>query len=198
MTLAELLASAAALHPVLSSSSNPEALNVGTRLQVSARHVSAAQFGARFFGDPTQVAPLTDSATAQTAAMMLVFGCGQASIDLCASSLLRWQGILPKQGRDHDFGDLTRQVSTGAVTLAPKQRRWYDTILSQPDGQQLTTFRDAIVHRVIRQDARVGGFPRTSIAPSTSTSGIEEASILLQRIAAFAEARWREFWSAFA
>ena len=80
--------------------------------------VSAARLGAQMF---------TGDATKQTAALVLVFGSGQTSLDLCATCLLRWHHRRPSDGKEHDSGDLRRLVSNPTpqpFNLTDAQRAW--------------------------------------------------------------------------
>ena len=155
MSLQTLLEAAAPTRERLRSSGNPESTNVETRLDVSARHVAAARLGAELFNGPSSLAVLADRATVQTGALLMVFGSGQTSIDLCATALLRWLGDVPRSGREHDFEDLRRRTTDGRISLANGEQQWFDAIAMSVSGKELTDFRHAIIHRVVRQDVRV-------------------------------------------
>lgn len=197
MNLQTLLRGAEPIRQKLRSSGNPESTNVETRLDVSARHVAAARLGSELFNQPTVLGAHADGATVQTGALLMVFGSGQASIDLCATALLRWFGDIPPAGREHDFEDLRRRVTDGRTSLNQGERRWFDTVATSATGAELTDFRHAIIHRVVRQDVRVvtGGTHSTIISPTTGSAGTEEADITLDRVATFVEERWWEFWN---
>ena len=155
MSLQTLLEAAAPTRERLRSSGNPESTNVETRLDVSARHVAAARLGAELFDGPSSLAVLADGATVQTGALLMVFGSGQTSVDLCATALLRWLGDLPRSGREHDFEDMRRRITDGRISLFKGEQQWFDAIATSAPGQELTDFRHAIIHRVVRQDVRV-------------------------------------------
>ncbi|MDF1597863.1 MAG: hypothetical protein P1T08_17420 [Acidimicrobiia bacterium] len=196
MSLQALLASATPIRHKLRSSGNPESTNVETRLDVSARHVAATRLGAELFDSPGALGVFADGATVQTGALLMAFGSGQTSIDLCATALLRWLGAVPPPGREHDFGDLRQRVEDGRVRLTKDEQSWFDAIATSNTGGQLTDLRHAIIHRVVRQDVRVviGGNHSTTISPSTASAGTEEANITLNRVAKFVEDRWHDFW----
>jgi hypothetical protein len=196
MSLQTLLKAAEPIRAKLRSSGNPESTNVETRLDVSARHVAAARLGAELFDCPSALSVLSDGATVQTGALLMVFGSGQTSIDLCATALLRWLGDVPRVGREHDFEDLRRRVKDGRTSLTKGEQQWFDAVATSATGGELTDFRHAIVHRVVRQDVRVviGETHSTIISPSTASAGTEEAYTTLDRLATFVEDRWQEFW----
>ena len=187
MSLENLLREVDSVREAIRSSTNPEKTNVETRLDVSARHVCAARLGVDLFDNPASLALLADGATVQTGALLLVFGSGQASIDLCATALLRWLGELPPAGKEHDYRDLRELVAAGSVSLNVPQQRRFDGVKSSPDGQRL-------VYRIVRQDVVVGGDPSVMIAPRAGAPGTEEARDLLARLASFVERRWQQFW----
>lgn len=84
---------------------------------------------------------------------MLTFASGKTSIDLCATALLRWLGHRPTQpDREHDFGALGRRLSNRSVKVSSRQRNWFDAVEGSDDRKKLKGFRDALVHRVVRQD----------------------------------------------
>jgi hypothetical protein len=191
--LEDLLKAAGPARQMIRSSGNPQAHDVETLLDVSARNVSAARLGVQLFDDPSSVGDPGDSATAETGAMLMVFGGGQTSVDLCASAFLRWRGHpRTEANREHDFGNLKHLVKTLGVQLGTSSD-WFDAVRSSTDGKQLVNFRHAILHRLVVQNATVGAVRSTTI---TWTKGEppEEASVLLDRLASFAEERWREFW----
>lgn len=196
MSLQTLLNAATPIRHNLRSSGNPESTNVETRLDVSARHVAAARLGAEMFDSPSALSVLADGATVQTGALLMVFGSGQTSIDLCATALLRWLGDVPPAGREHDFEDLRRRVKDGRTSLTKSEQQWFDAVATSATGGELTDLRHAIIHRVVRQDVRVviGGTHSTIISPSTASAGTEEAYTTLDRVATFVEDRWRDFW----
>jgi hypothetical protein len=195
MSLESLLEEVASVREAIRSSTNPEKLNVETRMDVSARHVSAAWLGVELFGNPQWLAVSADEATVQTGALLLVFGSGKASVDPCATALLRWSGVLPREGREHDFRDLQRLAADGTVSLSGSQRRWFDAVETSPEGRELLDFRHAIIHRIVRQDVAVGGSSMVMIAPSTGAPGTEDGHNVLTRAASFVEQRWKQFWS---
>lgn len=196
MSLQTLLDAAKPIRQKLRSSGNPESTNVETRLDVSARHVAAARLGAELFNSPSALGVLADGATVRTGALLMVFGSGQTSIDLCATALLRWLGDLPPAGREHDFEDLRRRVLGGRTSLTKSEQEWFDVVATSTTGGELTDLRHAVIHRVVRQDVRVviGGTHSTTISPSTAAAGTEEATITLDRVATFVEDRWHDFW----
>ena len=196
MSLQRLLSAATPTREKLRSSGNPESTNVETRLDVSARHVAAACLGVELFDSPSSLSLLADGVTVQTGALLMVFGNGQTSIDLCSTALLRWLGDVPQPGREHDFEDLRRRITDGRISLTKDEQQWFDAIATSNTGAELTDFRHAIIHRVVRQDVKVviGGTHSTTISPTTPAAGTEEAYIKLDRIAKFVEDRWREFW----
>jgi hypothetical protein len=201
MLLNNLLASAEPALKRIRESGNDQAALVGTRLHVGARHVSAAKLGASLFDTTEMLASVASSATVQTAGLLMVFGSGQTSIDLCATALLRWQGVLPGEGREHDFGTLKRQVERGLVRLTPEERAWFDTIADTAVGRELVAFRDTIIHKVLSQSATVnvgGSRPSYTLSTSTAVPGTEEAKDTLQRHTAFVEESWRQIVAAIA
>lgn len=199
MTLQSLLDWAKPVADRIRESGNAEATNVGTRLHASARHVASARLGAELFMNPNLLAE-PSSATVQTGGLMMTFGSGQTSLDLCASALLRWIGDVPKVGRDHDFGNLRERVRGGSVCLpAGGIQSWYDSVDQSDSGADLRDFRDAIIHRIVGQGviARPGGQHSYFLSPSTGEARTEEASVMLTRFVVFTEDRWRQFWEAF-
>lgn len=168
-----------------SAEGNPQADLIAARLGFAAHLVSAAHFGASLITDPIQHQPV--------AAAVLVFGCGQTTIDLCATCLLRWHGKPPRPGKEWDFAQLSTGV--GNLPLTPAQRAWYDNVALSPDAAELLDFRHAVIHRILRIDARVTPGVSSSMlfSPSTDAVGTERAEDQLPRIAAFVEATWREF-----
>ena len=70
---------------------------------------------------------------------------------------------------------------------------WFDQIAETDVGQELVTFRDTIIHKVLSQSAtvRMGGRPSYTLSTSTAVPGAEEAIDTLQRHTAFVEERWR-------
>jgi hypothetical protein len=198
MSLTDLLISVEPVRDRLRLSHNPESENVELLLDASTRHVAVARFGVDLFNDPNPVASLADRATAQKGALLLVFAGGRASIDLCASALLRWHGLVPQPERQHDFTYLRN--ATGRIRLADNERSWYEAINQSNRGTDLTAFRDATVHRVVRQDTAVviGGEHSTYLSPFLAVPGSEEAREQLDGLATFVEERWSEFWRSFA
>ena len=197
--LEELLNWSKPISERIRASGNPEATNVETRLQISARHVAASKLGVSLFDQPESLSVWARGATVQTAALMMVFGNGQTSIDLCASSLLRWHGHAPKPGRDYDFTDLQRLIGDGHLSLNAREAAWVDGVGESQTGTDLLDFRHAIIHRVVSQSATVtlgGGGPSYTISASTAQAGMEEGVDTLGRAAQFAEERWRQFWEA--
>jgi hypothetical protein len=173
----------------LKANSHPQATYIEVRLHQAARLVSAAHFGADLFENPTIHEP--------TAAMVLVFASGQTSIDLCATALLRWHGDLPPEGQEWSFSQLRKKAST--LKLSDAQEAWYHELTTSAEAADLTDFRHAIVHRVVRMDATVrpGPTPNTvTISPSTSSAGTGNAALTLRRTASYVEDRWREFVAA--
>ncbi len=198
MILAELLEWAKPVRERIRASENSEAVNVETRLDISARHVAASRLGEVLYEHPEALAVWASGATVQTAALMMVFANGQTSIDLCATALLRWHGDLPRPGFEHDFGDLQRRLADGRVTVSTDQREWFKAVAESDAGAELLDFRHAILHRVVGQSATVrpGGQHSYTISPTTAQPGNEEATVTLGRLAQFAEDRWHQFWQA--
>lgn len=182
---------------------SPATLKPMVFLDLSTRHVSAANLGPSLFQaarNPPVTGPLAvDGATIETAALVVVFAAGKTSIDMCSTALLRWHGDVPtRSDREHDFADLKKKVKAKQLILSPPLRKWFGAV-QQLDGKKLIGFRDAVIHRYVRQDVEVviGGSHAVSLAPSGSLPGAaEDAAVLLPRIALFAEDRWRQFWAA--
>lgn len=191
-----LLQSVAPVRANIREANNPQGHWVETYLDLSARHVVASTLGVGLYVDPTIVGTLADPASIQTAALMIVFGNGQASMDQCATSLLRWNGRLPDEDREHDVGDLKKEIKNKNIKLNQRQQDWFQKVISDK-GEKFIEFRHAITHRHIRQDATVGGSSRQTISPDPGSSGHGEAAKVLHDRALFVEERWREFWHAF-
>jgi hypothetical protein len=189
----DLLGSIGPVVEALGRSAHPQAPYLQVRLVTSARNVVAAQLGAYLYEQPATVP--TDSASTQTAAMMLVFGCGQASIDLCASCLMRWKHQVRSDG-EWDFGQLRNWVTKNRHRLSVAEASWFDAVDGSAEGKELEDFRHAVIHRVVRQDVNVGGYPLTTIAASTAAPGTDDTRAVLGRTVRFVEARWRDFWPA--
>ena len=120
---------------MIRASDNQEGVNIGTRLDVSARHVVVARLGADLHADPRTLAEIASEGVVQTTvAPLMVYGSGQTSIDLCASALLLWHGDLPKRTPGHDFGDLRWRVARDEpkVKLTKGQQDWFDAIDGSP------------------------------------------------------------------
>jgi hypothetical protein len=180
----------------IASSNNPEAQEVATLLDVSATNVSVASLGVRMFKDPSSFAEPGDSATPQKAAMLMVFGGGKTSIDLCASALLRWRGVVSgDQKREPDLHRLNQEIKKGFGLAS--STKWYDEVMSA-DGQRLVKFRHANAHRYIIQSVTVTpGAAQPHLATIASARGEphEDMGTLLERLAGLSEELWIEFWA---
>ncbi len=201
MPLNSLLSSAEPSLKRIRESGNDQAAFVETRLHVAARHVSGAKLGVSLFDTPELLASVASPATVQTAGLLMVFGSGQTSIDLCASALLRWQGVLPDEGREHDFGNLKSKVDRGLPRLSPEERVWFDKIADTEIGRELVAFRDTIIHKILSQSATVhmgDGRPSYTLSTSTAVPGTEAATDTLQRHTAFVEESWSQIVEAIA
>ncbi len=192
-----LLQSAAPVRARIRAAGNDQGHRVETYLDISARHVVASRLGAGLYAEPTIVGILADPGSVETAALVLVFGSGQASMDLCATSLLRWNGIEPPKNKEFDVGELSTKIKKGLIGLSPPQRAWFDQVVDSPRGKQFGKFRAASIHRLVRQDVTVGGLPRQTISHDPGSPGDKEAAELLDDHASFVEERWREFWNVF-
>jgi hypothetical protein len=195
MELEELLASVHSTSERLRVSEHPEKLAVASRLGVSAQHVAASRLGATLYEDP-QLLDSQNGVVVRNGALVMVFGCGLASVDLCASALLRWAGHPPSKN-DHDFEDLRRMVKEDDVALTSPEMKWYESVLGTREGKDLRDFRHAVVHRVIRRDINVvvHGPTTTKLSPDVSRPGHVDDVELTDRTAGFVEARWKEFWT---
>jgi hypothetical protein len=100
----------------------------------------------------------------------------------------------PASGPEWDFGDLRKRINSLPLTVA--ERAWYEDLAASSQTEELTNFREAIIHRVVRIHATVrpGCGPNTmTISPSTEAAGTEDAGLVLDRAAAFVEEHWRQF-----
>ena len=199
MSLADLLEWVEPQRKRIHVSANPEATNIDTRLQVSARHVAASRLGVLLFDTPETLAIWESGATVQIAGLMTALGSAQTSIDLCATALLRWHGHIPPENREWDFNNLLDRLADGRVSLTTNEQEWVDVIDHSEEWEELTNLRNAIIHRIVSQSATVrpGGQHTYTISPSTTQPpGPEEARVTLDRLVQFAEERWRQFWAA--
>ena len=105
--LSDLLAFGAPAITRIRSSGNAQSSDIQTRLHVAARHVASSRLGAELFKQPELLEPR--GATVETAALVMVFGSGQTSIDLCAASVLRWHGNVPSRN-EYDFRSLRKAI----------------------------------------------------------------------------------------
>ena len=86
------------------------------------------------------------------------------------------------------------------LRLTPSQRAWYDELATSTQAAEILDFRHAIIHRVVRIDATVspGVSSVMTISSSTAHPGSQDAVQQLHAVAAYVEARWREFIPALA
>jgi hypothetical protein len=202
MKISELFRAAEPARQTIRATGKSYAHAIETCLDVSARHAISSRLGVDLYADPSRVEDLADSASTQTAAQTLVAASGLASIDLSASAYLRLKGRQPPAGEEHDFGKLRRLVEAGKLSLSGGVLDWFDAVASSEDGKLLEGLRHAAIHRVVRQDATVGGVrTRHTIAPATADGseadiGDADAAEVLRRLATFVEVRWLEFWQA--
>ena len=121
-----------------------------------------------------------------------------ASIDPCASALLRWHERLPPDsGYDFDFGDL--QAQRKQVGLTPTQDDWFLSVSGSHHYRQLTDYRGAALHRIMRQSVTVRpGYDQQErlVSSSTDIAPKLDAEDLADQITGFVLDRWREFWPA--
>jgi hypothetical protein len=191
-----LLKSAQIVRGKIDASANPAINDLRRLLVVSACHVVSAYAGNVLYQNPEVLSPFDiDQASVEIAASpMLAFGSGRASIDLCASSLIRLRGFRPKPDREWDFKELKQRIKKGSVSLTAGEQSWFDDVDAAPEWRE---FRHAAVHRAVRRDTTVSSGARSSrISATLAKPGTEDSRVTLDRLVTFTEDRWRQFWLA--
>lgn len=163
--------------------------DVETRMDVSARHVATAAFGAQlepawqaYDKQLAAIFPGLGHATAVTAAQSLVFGNAMTALDMCASAAATWCSAPPiGEDREHDLGSLISRKS-GAPTVRQPQwspawlTAWATALANDPRFGALWSFRDRQTHRVVRRS--------TSVTPRTVTPSLTVPTLRLGSAAA--------------
>lgn len=219
MILDELLDTVKAYREVIRTSFHPNSQHVQVRMDVSARHVSACFLGSKLeaswrkHGDVWGEVLPTDHATVDTAGKTLVFGAGMTALDLCASALLHWQGATPHPGKDFDMNSLSSPPP--GIELPDWGREWKDETKTSHNWQSLKDYRDAQLHRMIRQsvtvhvppivlvwppDAQMSGAPGrgwSEVKIRTDRGGprpAEDKQTVFSEVPRFVRKRWEAFW----
>jgi hypothetical protein len=204
--LDDLLLFAAPLREPIRSSGRPYAHEVETRLDVSARHLSAAHLGPvlepTWHADPERFAAVlpTDHATVTTAAQTLTFAGSMATLDLCASALLRWIDHRPRADREFDMGSLhTKCLRREGVTLPAWADDWRRRLRSDATWKALRAYRDGQLHRIVRRDSTVtiGDPPHHDVRLSADplVRPVDRPGDLFSRVTRFTRGQWEAFWT---
>ena len=179
---------------VLRTSGRVDAARLETLMAISARHVEAAYLGVELFQEPRSVDSVVSTAAVETAGLVVVFGSSMASIDLCASSLLRWLHREPTKGQEHSLKGLLRWLDEGKVFVPTAFDDWLDQVRSDK-ASLLAEFRHDVVHQVLRQsvEVQIAVGNRKAIQREGDEDWYQP-----DPFPPFAEVCWLLFWGAFA
>jgi hypothetical protein len=209
MILDELLEFAKPLREPIRASGRLFAHEVETRLDVSARHLSAACLGMAM--EPAwhtdddrfrSVLP-TDHGTVVMASQTLVFASCHAALDLSTSALLMWLGYPPPEGREWEVATLHRKrLKEEGIVLPPWARTWRDGQRGDNRAGVSTGFRHAQVHRIVRRDStvRLGRLPTSDvrISANAEVEPTRSPGDISAEVIAFARENWERLWVALA
>jgi hypothetical protein len=187
-------------------------LDVDHLLSLSARHVSVVEFGRnldrRLDADQSGTCTMldTDSATLETGLLTLVLASAVTALDLCAAALWLW--VNPKARRYADVENVQAAAEDANLVIPDPLLSWLHRTKGSHPYRPVKQFRDAQIHRTVRQDAHVTvvdaiGPGETSVQVSRSVSAdpsklpTHERGELLDQVATFVLERWQTFWRLF-
>jgi hypothetical protein len=211
----DLIGSMESVVEAIRSTEHPRRLDVDHLLRLSARHVSAVEFGrdleARETDEPGYARDVldVDPTTLRTAVLTVVLASALTTLDLCASALWFW--IRPATTEHVDLGNVREHAKRAKVAIPAPFGDWLQHTYGSHQYKPIEEFRHAHIHRTVREDATV----RTNVVrlgPDGTPLGVNvtrtvganparppthERRELLRQVAEFVPERWQAFWPLF-